>query len=90
MPKSKPKPETPETPEINRRELLAGAALMRDAKFRRWLVEDPRAAAASIGIKLSNAEVTMIQNKDLKKLNRMALSFQRFAGTGATPGPAWG
>ena len=41
-------------------ERLLGHALLADVDYRIWLVEDPKAAAASIGIKLSDAEANYI------------------------------
>lgn len=87
MPKSKPKAETPE---VNPLEVLAGAALMRDVKFRQWLIQDPRAAAASVGVKLSDAHVLRIQGLDVKKLHRMAISFRKLASLPPAGMPGWG
>ncbi len=75
---------------VDHREKLAGAVLLRDEKFRAWLIEDPKAAAASVGIKLSPAEIAMIKTKDVKALERMAKRFQTWAGYRSVDGPTWG
>lgn len=75
---------------VDHREKLAGAVLLRDAKFRAWLLEDPAAAAASVGIKLGVAEVTLIKGKNLAELERIAKRFQKWAGYRTADGPTWG
>lgn len=87
MPKAKPKPETPDVSPL---EILAGAAMMRDVAFRQLLIKDPRAAAATVGVKLSDAQVTLIQGKDVKQLHRMANSFRKYAGLPPAGMPGWG
>lgn len=41
---------------------LLGYALLSDVTFRRWLCEDPAAAAASIGITLTEVQADWIKN----------------------------
>ncbi|MBX7236446.1 MAG: Os1348 family NHLP clan protein [Caldilineales bacterium] len=54
------------------RERLAGHALMSDESFRRWLLDDPIAAAKSLGIELSTAEARAIQSADKGMLEEAA------------------
>lgn len=56
-------------------ERLIGYALLADNAYRKWLVTDPQAAAASIDIKLSDQEADYIRNTvTLRRLNAMAKS----------------
>lgn len=60
-------------------ERLIGYALLADAEYRRWLVRDPQAAAASIGITLNEAEAEHIHNTvTLRRLNAMAKSINHW------------
>jgi hypothetical protein len=56
-------------------ERLIGYALLADNAYRKWLVTDPQAAAASIDIKLTDQEADYIRNTvTLRRLNAMAKS----------------
>jgi hypothetical protein len=56
-------------------ERLIGHALLADNAFRKWLVTDPQAAAASIDITLSDQEADYIRDTvTLRRLNAMAKS----------------
>jgi hypothetical protein len=61
--------------EGNDLERLVGYALLADKDFRKWLLSDPQAAAASIDITLSDQEADYIRNTvTLRRLNAMAKS----------------
>ena len=61
--------------EGNDLERLIGYALLADNKFRKWFVTDPQAAAASIEIRLSDAEAQYIKDTvTLRRLNAMGKS----------------
>ncbi len=61
--------------EGNDLERLIGYALLADNKFRKWLLTDPQAAAASIDITLSEREAQHIRDTvTLRRLNAMAKS----------------
>ena len=61
--------------EGNDLERLIGYALLADNKFRKWLLTDPQAAAASIDIKLTDDEADYIKSTvTLRRLNAMGKS----------------
>lgn len=53
------------------RERLIGAAVVRGYEFRQWLLGDPRAAAKSIGVFLTDAEVETIRSLDVEKVEHL-------------------
>ncbi len=58
---------------------LLGHALLADVDFRRWLCEDPTAAAASIGITLTDVEASYIKgNISRSRLHGIARSVAHF------------
>lgn len=58
---------------------LLGHALLADVDFRRWLCEDPAAAAASIGITLTDVQADYIKNNvSLRRLHGIARSVAHF------------
>lgn len=61
------------------REQLTGHALLGDEGFRRWLLEDPMAAAKSIGIYLNESEANAIQSTDAWALEEAANALRRVA-----------
>ena len=61
--------------EGNDLERLIGYALLADNKFRKSLLADPQAAAATIGVTLSDQEAEYIRNTvTLRRMNAMAKS----------------
>jgi hypothetical protein len=54
------------------RERLTGHALLGDESFRKWLLDDPVAAARSLGIELSGPEAKAIQATDAGTLEEAA------------------
>lgn len=54
------------------RERLTGHALLSDESFRKWLLEDPMAAAKSLGIILTGAEANAIRSIDKMALEDAA------------------
>lgn len=61
------------------REQLTGHALLSDEGFRRWLLEDPMAAAKSIGIYLNDMEVEAIKSADPWALEEAASMVRRLS-----------
>ena len=60
-------------------EKLVGYTLLADSKYRKWFLTDPKAAAASIGVELSDDEAAYIQQTvTLRRLNAMAKSFAQW------------
>jgi len=59
---------------------------MLDAEFRRWLLEDPKAAAESVDVTLTEEQVKSIQQVDPKRLEELVYEFQNLTGVkGAYP-----
>ena len=64
---------------------LVGRAML-DAEFRRWLLEDPKAAAESVDVTLTEEQVKSIQQVDPKRLEELVHEFQSLTGVkGAYP-----
>ncbi|HNS01486.1 MAG TPA: hypothetical protein PKM78_03790 [Anaerolineae bacterium] len=60
-------------------ERLIGYALLADNAFRKWLLTDPQAAAASIEITISDQEAAYIRDTvTLRRLNAMAKSVRNW------------
>lgn len=60
-------------------EKLVGHALLADAKYRKWLLADPKAAAATIGVVLTDDDAAYIQQTvTLRRLNAMAKSLAQW------------
>ncbi len=59
------------------RDQLTGHALLSDEGFRRWLLEDPAAAAKSIGIYLNESEASAIKSTDPWALEEAANAVRR-------------
>jgi hypothetical protein len=58
---------------------LIGFALLANDKYRKWLLTDPQAAAASIDIKLSDEEAAYIKSTvTLRRLNAMGKSVRNW------------
>lgn len=55
---------------------LIGVTLTRDDAFRAWLVRDPRAAAKSVGVELTDREVQYISSMNVDALNKAAAYIQ--------------
>jgi len=59
-------------------ERLAGKALL-DAEFRAWLLKDPKAAASSVAVDLTEEQVERIQQVDREALEKLVQEFQELA-----------
>lgn len=61
------------------RERLTGHALLGDESFRKWLLDDPMAAAKSVGIELSTAEANAVRAMDTGTLEEAASLVHKLA-----------
>lgn len=61
------------------RERLTGHALLSDENFRKWLLDDPVAAAKSLGIELSTAEANAVRAMDTGTLEEAASLVHKLA-----------
>ena len=58
---------------------LVGKTML-DADFRGWLLKEPKEAAESIGVRLTEAQVSGIRQADPEKVGVLAEDFQGLIG----------
>jgi hypothetical protein len=62
--------------DAKKQEYLIGVAMTRDDEFRAWLVKEPREAARSLGVRLTDREAMFISGLDVSELNKAASGVQ--------------
>jgi hypothetical protein len=67
---------------------LAGRAFL-DPEFRTYLLENPEAAASSLGLQLSNSQLENLQSVNADMVDEWMAQFEKYTGQSIMAMSAW-